>query len=113
MASTKFGLRGRTYAQNLCCDAVRNWATDNLRYQTNSDSKLLIYIGSLICFFCGHFKKTLDLQGLRVNAAKLSTKLSTKNLKNFKVLLNQALRGLFAGTFGEYPISEYATGAGS
>jgi hypothetical protein len=90
-----------TYAQNLCCGAARKCAFHALRYQSNSASKLLIYIASLNCFFYGHFKKTLDLQGLRVIAAKLSTKLSTENLEISKEPLNQALRALFASTVGE------------
>jgi hypothetical protein len=101
MANTKSGLRALTYAQNLCCGAARKCALHVLRYQSNSAPKLLIYIASLNCFFYGHFKQTLDLQGLRVIAAKLSTKLSTENLEISKEPLNQALRAFFAGAFGE------------
>jgi hypothetical protein len=33
------------------------------RYQSNSAAKLLICMASLFCFFSGHFRKSLDLQG--------------------------------------------------
>jgi len=107
MASTKSSLRGMTYAQNLCCGATRKCASHILRYQSNSAAKLLIYIASLNCFFYGNFKETLDLQGLRVIAEKLSTKLSTENLGISNVPLNQALRAFFASTFGESLTSAY------
>ena len=107
MANTKSGLRDMTYAQNSCCGAVRVCVRRPSRYQSNSASKLLIYIASLNCFFYGHFKKTLDLQGLRVIAAKLSTKLSTENLKISKASLNQALRAFFASVCGESSASAY------
>ena len=107
MASTKFGLLGRTYAQNLCYVAATVTASRFIRYQSNSACKLLIYIASLNCFFYGHFRKTLDLQGLRVIVAKLSTKLSTENLKISKAPLNQALRAFFASAFGESLASAY------
>ncbi|MFC6281274.1 MULTISPECIES: hypothetical protein [Polaromonas] len=99
MASTKSGFGALTYAQNLCCGAARTQVFDLLRYQSNSACKLLIYIGSLNCFFSGHSKQSLDLQGFRVNADKLSTKLSTENLEICKAPLNQALRRLFVSVF--------------
>ena len=101
MANTKSGFRGTTYAQNLCCGAARCSQPSSVRYQSNSAAKLLIYMASVKCFFLGHFKKTLDLQGLRVIVAKLSTKLSTENLKICKALLNQVLRAFSASAFGE------------
>ena len=113
MASTKFGLRGRTYAQNLCCGVARVSTSWFIRYQSNSAPKLLIYIASLNCFFYGHFKKTLDLQGLRMIEAKLSTKLSTENVKIGKAPLNQALRAFFASAFGESLASAHLAGARS
>jgi xanthine/uracil/vitamin C permease (AzgA family) len=111
MVSTKSGLRGLTYAQNLCCGASRVRVSSVLRYQSHSASKSLICIASLNCFFYGHFKKTLDLQGLWVIAAKLSTKLSTENLEISKAPLNQALRAFFASAFGKSLTSAYVTSA--
>ena len=113
MASTKSGLRGMTYTQNSCCGAARVCAPPLPRYQSNSASKLLIYIASLSCFFYGHFKKTLDLQGLRMIEAKLSTKLSTENAKIGKAPLNQALRAFFASAFGESLASAHLAGVRS
>ena len=107
MANTKSGLRDMTYTQNSCCGAARVRVRPSRRYQSNSASKLLIYIASLNCIFYGHFKKTLDLQGLRVIAAKLSTKLSTENLEISKAPLNQALRAFFASVCGESSTSAY------
>ena len=42
--------------------------------------------------------------------AKLSTKLSTENVKIGKVPLNQALRAFFASTFGESSTSADVAG---
>jgi len=40
----------------------------------------LIYIGFKLCFFCGHFSETVDLQGLSATGDNISTKLSTETL---------------------------------
>jgi hypothetical protein len=96
MASIKSGLGVKTYAQKLCCSAARMHTPDSSRYQSHSAAKLLIYIASLNCFFCGHFNESLVNQGFRVIRAKLSTKLSTENLQIFKAPLNQALSAVFA-----------------
>ncbi len=107
MASTKPGSEALTYAQNLCCGAAKIRVRDILRYQSNSAAKLLIYIDSLNCFFSGHSKQSLDLQGLRMNADKLSTKLSTENLEICKAPLNQALRRLSVSTFTDLTTNVY------
>jgi hypothetical protein len=82
MASTKSAPGDRTYAQKACCAAAMQEPPAMLRYQSNSAPKCLICIETLNCFFCGQFKKSLDLQGFATFADKLSTKLSTENLGN-------------------------------
>ncbi|MFS2035801.1 hypothetical protein ACEN8I_17410 [Polaromonas sp. CT11-55] len=94
MASTKPGPAGWTYAQKSCCAAAMRAPWSTSRYQSNSARKLLIYIETLNCFFCGQFKKSLDLQGFARFADKLSTKLSTENLEICKVAPNQGLSAL-------------------
>ena len=96
MPSTKFRLRDMTYAQILCSGvASQRLRTDN-RYQTNSESKSLIYIRFLKCFFYGQSGESLDLQGLQRHEGNLSTKLSTEKLNICKDTLNQALSAVFA-----------------
>jgi hypothetical protein len=107
MASTKKGLRDLTYAQNSCCGAASRSGAGDLRYQSNSVAKLLIYIASSICFFCGHFKESLDLQGFRLGRAKLSTKLSTENLEICKAPKNQALSAFFECGFADLTTITY------
>ncbi|MEO6018524.1 MAG: hypothetical protein ABIP46_14800 [Polaromonas sp.] len=96
MTSTKYAVSAKTYAQNSCCGAARMVGSVDIRYQSNSAAKSLIYIASLNCFFSGHFKESLDLQGFRAFVDKLSTKLSTENLEILKAPLNQALSALTA-----------------
>jgi hypothetical protein len=87
-------MRAKTYTQNLCCGAATRRLRAPTRYQRDSACKSLIHIASLKCFFSGHFKETLDLQGFRMRGHKLSTKLSTENLEICKAALNQALTAL-------------------
>ena len=96
MLSTKFSRRDVTYAQIFCCVAVSQRLRTKNRYQTNSESKLLIYIRFLKCFFYGQSGESLDLQGLQRHGVNLSTKLSTEKLNICKGALNQALSALFA-----------------
>ena len=96
MPSTKSNRRNVTYAQILCSGVVsQRLHTDN-RYQTNSESKSLIYIRFLKCFFYGQSGESVDLQGLQRHEGNLSTKLSTEKLNICKGTLNQALSALFA-----------------
>ena len=107
MASTKHDADAMTYAQNLCCGAARLYMWASARYQTNSASKLLIYIASLKCFFYGQFSESLVNQGFRAVEQKLSTKLSTENLENCKATLNQALSVVFASDFSDLNTNAY------
>jgi hypothetical protein len=94
--STQTGSGVVTYAQNLCCGAVRKRLQGFHRYQSNSAAKLLIYIDLLKCHFYGQSSESLDLQGLQRYRGNLSTKLSTEKVGFCKALLNQALSALFA-----------------
>jgi hypothetical protein len=95
-ASTKNCSGTVTYAQIFCCIAVRpNLHTEN-RYQTNSAPKLLIHIAFTNCFFYGQSSESLDLQGLQVHRANLSTKLSTEKQNICKAISNQVLSAFFA-----------------
>jgi hypothetical protein len=85
-----------TYAQNLCCGAVRKCLQVSNRYQSHSASKLLIHIDFLKCFFYGQSSESLDLQGLQRHGGNLSTKLSTEKVGFCKALVNQALSALTA-----------------
>ena len=100
---TQKGSASVTYAQNLCCGAVRNRLQTFNRYQSHSAAKLLIYIGFLKCFFYGQSSESLDLQGLQRYRGNLSTKLSTEKVGFFKALVNQVLRALFACVAEEVP----------
>jgi hypothetical protein len=102
-ASTKQGASAVTYAQNMCCGAVRKRLQSVNRYQSNSAAKLLIHIDFSNCFFYGHSSESLDLQGLQPHAGNLSTKLSTEKVGFCKALLNQALSAFFACSFEEVP----------
>jgi hypothetical protein len=99
MTNTKSGPGARTYAQNLCYAAATPTASPLPRYQSHSAAKLLIYIETSNCFFSGHFKKSLDLQGLAQIPGKLSTKLSTENLEICKAVINQGLSALTGSAF--------------
>jgi hypothetical protein len=81
----------KTYAQILWYSFSRSSFGRALYYQTHSTHKLLIYIENLNCLFAGQFKESLDLQGSAAACNKLSTKLSTENLDNFKTVKNQRL----------------------
>ncbi|NML85713.1 hypothetical protein [Polaromonas sp.] len=107
MTNTKPGSLVRTYAQNSCCGAALRELQYLPRYQSHSARKSLIYKDSLNCFFSGHFKESLDLQGLATLADKLSTKLSTENMENFKAVLNQGLSVQSGCVFEEVPITGY------
>ncbi|MBK5204796.1 MAG: hypothetical protein JJD98_05110 [Polaromonas sp.] len=107
MTSTKPIDGVRTYAQNSCCGAALQEQQVTPRYQSNSVSKLLIYIGILNCFFSGQFKESLDLQGFAGLSDKLSTKLSTENLEILKATINQRLSAFFGCIFEEVPINGY------
>ena len=100
---TQTGSATVTYAQNLCCGAVRNRLQTFNRYQSHSAAKLLIYIGFLKCFFYGQSSESLDLQGLQPDGGNLSTKLSTEKVGFFKALVNQALSAIFACVAKEVP----------
>jgi hypothetical protein len=50
------------------------------RYQSDSESKWLIYKNFVLCFFSGQFKKSLDFQGFAHGQNTISTKLSTETL---------------------------------
>ncbi|MGA8784016.1 MAG: hypothetical protein WB542_01715 [Polaromonas sp.] len=107
MTNTKPAPRARTYAQNPCCGAAfQGWGLAS-RYQSHSARKSLIHKESLNCFFSGHFKKSLDLQGLASLAKKLSTKLSTENLENFKASTNQGLSAQSGFVFEELTLNGY------
>jgi hypothetical protein len=75
-----------TYAQNTCCGAPKHACKGKCCYETNSESKLLIYKDLNLCFFDGHFVETLDFQGLAAGDDKLSTKLSTEILNHLQSL---------------------------
>ena len=105
MSSTEFAAVVMTYAQKLCCGAASARLPGFLRYQSNSERKSLIYIETLNCFFSGHFKRSLDLQGLAACRGNLSTKLSTENLEIFKPVLNQGLSAQSGCAFEEMPLS--------
>jgi hypothetical protein len=107
MTSKKFIVGVRTYAQKPCCGAALRAKQAAPRYQSNSVSKLLIYIPILNCFFSGQFKKSLDSQGFAGLSGKLSTKLSTENLEIFKATINQGLSAFFGCIFEELPITGY------
>ena len=92
-----------TYAQNLCCGAVRNSLQAFNRYQSHSAAKSLIYMGLLKCFFYGQSSESLDLQGLQPYVGNLSTKLSTEKVGCCKALVNQALSALSACVAKEVP----------
>jgi hypothetical protein len=47
-------------------------------YKTNSERKLLIHKDFYLCFFYGHFSKSLDFQGFDRGRDNISTKLSTR-----------------------------------
>ena len=96
MLSTKSSPCDVTYSQIFCCGAVSLRLHTKNRYQTNSESKLLIYIRFFKCFFYGQSGESLDLQGLQRHGVNLSTKLSTEKLNICKGGLNQALSALFA-----------------
>ncbi|MBC7648603.1 MAG: hypothetical protein H7197_05750 [Vitreoscilla sp.] len=100
-ASTKSGAGAVTYAQILCCGAVRKCLQANCRYQSHSAAKSLIYIAFLNCFFNGQSSESLDLHGLQRLKGNLSTKLSTEKVGFRKGLVNQALSGLSACSFEE------------
>ncbi|WP_143093295.1 hypothetical protein [Polaromonas sp. OV174] len=91
MTNTLAGLSVQTYAQNPCCTAALRGLQRAPRYQSHSDRKLLIYKASLNCFFSRQSRESLDLQGLEALTGKLSTKLSTENVKICKSLTNQGL----------------------
>ncbi|MCJ7799090.1 MAG: hypothetical protein MUP33_04925 [Polaromonas sp.] len=95
VTSTKPAARRRTYTQNLCRRDSGPPIRPELRYQTHSKRKSLIYIGFLNCHFSGQFKESLDLQGFAAPGGNLSTKLSTENRDIFKVLKNQGLSAFF------------------
>jgi hypothetical protein len=107
MTNIKNSFGVKTYAQNLCCGAAINRMWCSARYQSHSVAKLLIYIASLNCFFCGHFNESLANQGFRPIRTKLSTKLSTEKLKIFKAPLNQALSAVFACFSEDSPTITY------
>jgi hypothetical protein len=94
--SIKLGDGVVTYAQKVCCDAIRDHLQANNRYQTHSAAKLLIHMGFFKCFFYGQASESLDLQGLQPYWGNLSTKLSTEKLNICKAPLNQALSVFFA-----------------
>jgi hypothetical protein len=77
----------------------RSSSSSALRYQTHSERNLLIHKETLNCLFAGQFKKSVDLQGFAKSGNKLSTKLSTENLDNFKTVKNQGLSGLSGCSF--------------
>ena len=106
-ASTKTALRGKTYAQNLCCGAIAKGQPIANRYQTHSVCKLLIYIDLLNCFFYRQSGERLDFKGLRATGGNLSTKLSTEKVSFCKALQNQALSALSACSFEEVPTFAY------
>jgi hypothetical protein len=103
MASTKSGAPRQTYAQNSCHGAPLPRMRPAPRYQSHSTAKLLIYIETLKCFFSGHSKESLDLQGLATIAGELSTKLSTEIWEIFKTVSNQRLSALCGCNFEEIP----------
>jgi hypothetical protein len=88
----KNGIGVPTYAQNPCCSAQDYLRQLLLCSQTNSTSKLLIYIGFELCFFSGQSSGSLDFQGSAACRALLSTKLSTETLDGAKALKNQRLK---------------------
>ena len=100
MSSTKNGLRVKSYAQKTGYGPAGLRFPDSIRYQSHSAAKLLIYIASLNCFFFGQSSESLVYQGFQAVRTKLSTKLSTENLKIFKVPLNQALSAVLADFAG-------------
>jgi hypothetical protein len=102
MTSTKSRPFDQSYAQNLFPAVQKSLQCEAPCFQINSFRKLLIHKETLNCLFAGQFKKSLDLQGFAGFSTKLSTKLSTGNLDNFKVLENQAL-GVDTGTVFEVP----------
>jgi hypothetical protein len=95
-ASTKTEPAVVTYAQNVCCGAVRMRLQAFARYQTSSAAKSLIHIAFLNCFFYRQSSQSLDLQGLPANVGNLSTKLSTEKVSFCKAHVNQALSAFFA-----------------
>jgi hypothetical protein len=99
--STKRCLNYVTYAQNLCLAPATRAKQHASRYQRHSESKLLIYIAFLKCFFYGQSSQSLDFKGLQPNGAKLSTKLSTEKVSFRKALANQALSASFACFYEE------------
>jgi hypothetical protein len=99
--STKIAPRSLTYAQNLCCGAVRQGLQGIHRYQTHSEGKLLIHMTFLNCFFYRQSSESLDFKGLPAIGDNLSTKLSTEKVGSSKALVNQALSGIFACSFEE------------
>jgi hypothetical protein len=107
-ASTQYGARLVTYAQNSCCGASRICRRYILRYQSNSAAKLLIYIASVNCFFYRQFNQSLDLQGFWRLGCKLSTKLSTEILEISKASLNQALSATSACDAEDKSTNPYA-----
>jgi hypothetical protein len=50
------------------------------RYKSDSEAKSLICNNFMLCFFCGHSKKSLDFQGFGRAIERISTKLSTETL---------------------------------
>jgi hypothetical protein len=101
VASTKPIVGSGTYAQNPHCGSIHSQCPPALRYQTNSERKSLIYIGSLNCHFSGQFNESLDLQGFAASQGNLSTKLSTENRDIFKAVKNQGLSALSVCTCEE------------
>jgi hypothetical protein len=91
MTTTKNGAVDLTYAQNLWYSYSRKSFRPASRYQSRSERKSLIHKETLNCLFPGQSKESLDLQGSAASGNKLSTKLSTENLDNFKTVKNQAL----------------------
>jgi hypothetical protein len=71
-------LTGFGYAQNFCCGAQGTFCNYRLLPCLGEFFKLLILLIFAVCRFSGHFKKALDLQGLRRRKTQLSTKLSTE-----------------------------------
>jgi hypothetical protein len=105
MPSTKKAPYPESYAQKKFGAVQKSVLAPVRRYQTNSFRKCLIHNENLNCLFSRQFKQGLDLQGFPALFPKLSTKLSTGMLDNFKTRKNPACRPRAGAVFQVFPAS--------
>jgi hypothetical protein len=103
VTSTKKAPHPESYAQKKFGAVQKSVLAPAGRYQTHRFRKCLIYKVSLNCLFSRQFKQGLDLQGFPALFHKLSTKLSTGMLDNFKPCKKPAHCGRAGAVFQAFP----------